>query len=77
MLSPKDYLENEKYLHLPKNNLENEKYLHLPKNILGLLCRGGEHEYRLTKYLLSNYEQVSLFIAFVGDEFHVCSPTSN
>lgn len=22
----------------------------------GLLCRGGEHEYRLTKYLLSNYE---------------------
>ena len=26
--------------------------------IPGLLCRGGEHEYRLTKYLLSNYEQV-------------------
>jgi hypothetical protein len=24
----------------------------------GLLCRGGEHEYRLTKYLLSNYEEV-------------------
>jgi hypothetical protein len=31
----------------------------------GLLCRGGEHEYRLTKYLLSNYEEVSnIFTAF-------------
>ena len=27
--------------------------------VTGLLCRGGEHEYRLTKYLLSNYELVS------------------
>ena len=28
--------------------------------LTGLLCRGGEHEYRLTKYLLSNYELVRL-----------------
>ena len=28
--------------------------------VTGLLCRGGEHEYRLTKYLLSNYELVRL-----------------
>ena len=26
--------------------------------VTGLLCKGGEHEYRLTKYLLSNYELV-------------------
>ena len=31
-------------------------------NVSGLLCRGGEHEYRLTKYLLSNYEQVDIYI---------------
>ena len=29
-------------------------------HVSGLLCRGGEHEYRLTKYLLSNYEQVDI-----------------
>ena len=28
-------------------------------SVTGLLCKGGEHEYRLTKYLLSNYELVS------------------
>ena len=31
-------------------------------SVTGLLCKGGEHEYRLTKYLLSNYELVSYLL---------------
>ena len=38
-------------------------WIFILKNILGFLCRGGEHEYRLTKYLLSNYEQVNVNIS--------------
>ena len=49
-------------------------------NVSGLLCRGGEHEYRLTKYLLSNYEQVDIYIVdniYSCDHFQSVRPVEN
>jgi hypothetical protein len=55
-----------------------------PCSCAGLLCRGGEHEYRLTKYLLSNYEEVQTATSWTSPDvkekqctsfLHLCGST--